>query len=324
VSLIGPQGADMSAALTQGFQKAYPGIQVDLQSLPGDQTGPKVLVPMAAGQHPVDFAITGSSTAIETLEPAGVLLPVKDWLVGPNDSDPSQWLNNKFTYSDTAGQINLAFSAYVKAPWVVNSDQASPADFKSSKDLLDPKWKGKIEFRSPRTAGAGISVVSYWWATPSLGKDFIKQLASQNLVISDNDQQILDDAAHGKYAIAIGPSDVLTNQFISKGLPIKQVPSSQLAEGAYTTSGNGTLVVFKEPPHPNATKLYLDYLLSKEGQTAWVNAAGVPSYRRDVPHDKVAAYLVPKEGVQYQDNSSEALVKQKNAIVAYLDTVWPK
>ena len=324
VSVIGPQGTEMRDALTQGFQKAYPGIEVDLQSLPGDQTGPKVLVPMAAGQRVVDLAITGSSTAIETLQPAGVIVPMKDWLVGPNDSDPSQWLNNKFTYSDKAGLVNLAFSAYVKAPWVVNSDKVNPAEFKSSKDLLNPKWKDKIVFRSPRTAGAGISVVSYWWATPSLGKDFIKQLPSQNFTIEKDDRQILDDAAHGKYLIAIGPSDVLTNEFLSKGLPIKQVSSTQLAEGAYTTSGNGTLVIFKEPPHPNATKLYLDYLLSKEGQTAWVNAAGVPSYRRDVPHEKVADYLVPKEGVEYQDNSSEELVKQKNDIVAYLDTVWPK
>ena len=84
------------------------------------------------------------------------------------------------------------------------------------------------------------------------------------------------------------------------------------------------MVVFKEAPHPNATKLYLDYFLSKEGQLAWTNAAGIASYRRDVPHDKVADFLVPQEGVKYQDNSSEELVKMKSEIVAYLDTVWPK
>lgn len=324
ISLIGPQGNDMREALTQGFMKAYPGIEVDLQSLPGDQTGPKVITPMSAGQHPFDLAITGSSTAIETLMPANVVVPLKDWLVGPNDSDPNQWLNNKFVYSDKAAVYNLAFSAYVKAPWVVNGDQASPSEFKSSKDLLNPKWKDKLVFRSPRTAGGGISVVTYWYATPSLGKDFIKQLASQNFTIDNDDRQILDSTARGKYLAAIGPSDVLTNEFMSKGLPIKHVPSSQLAEGAYTTSGNGTLVVFKEPAHPNATKLYLDYFLSKEGQTAWTNTAGIASYRKDVPHDKVAEYLVPKEGVTYQDNSSEELVKLKTEIVSYLDTVWPK
>ncbi len=324
VSVIGPQGTEMRDALTLGFQKAYPGVEVDLQSLPGDQTGPKVITPMAAGQRVVDLAITGSSTAIETLLPAGVIVPVVDWLVGPNVNDPSQWLNKKFNFSDKAGQFNLVFSAYVKAPWVVNGDQASPAEFKSNKDLLNPKWKDKMVFRSPRTAGGGISVVTYWYATPSLGKDFIKQLASQNFIIENDDRQILDSTARGKYLVAIGPSDVLTNEFLSKGLPIKHVPSSQLAEGAYTTSGNGTLVVFKEPPHPNATKLYLDYFLSKEGQTAWTNTAGVASYRRDVPHDKVADFLVPKEGVTYQDNSSEELVKLKSEVVAYLDTVWPK
>ena len=324
VSVIGPQGNEMREGLTQGFMKAYPGIEVDLQSLPGDQTGPKVITPMAAGQRVVDIGITGSTTAIQTLMPANVIVPVKDWLVGPNDSDPSQWLNGKFNFSDKAAQYNMVFSAYVKAPWVVNSEQASPSEFKSSKDLLNPKWKDKIVFRSPRTAGGGSSVVTYWYATPSLGKDFIKQLPSQNFTIENDDRQILDSTARGKFLVAIGPSDVLTNEFMSKGLPIKHVPSSQLAEGAYTTSGNGTLVVFKEPPHPNATKLYLDYFLSKEGQTAWTNTAGIASYRKDVPHEKVAEYLVPKEGVTYQDNSGEELVKLKTEIDTYLDTVWPK
>src|SRR5690348_9834061 len=45
ISLIGPQGSEMRDALTQAFQKAYPGVEVDLQSLPGDQIGPKVLTP---------------------------------------------------------------------------------------------------------------------------------------------------------------------------------------------------------------------------------------------------------------------------------------
>jgi len=324
VSLIGPQGNQMRDALSQGFQKAYPGVEVDLQSLAGDQIGPKVLTPMAAGQHVVDLAITGTTTAIETLMPANAVVPVKDWLTGPNDSDPKQWLNNTYTFSDKAGQFSMVFSAYVKAPWVVNGDQASPTEFKSSKDLLNPKWKDKIVIRNPRGAGGGLSVVTYWWATPSLGKEFIKQLAAQNFTIENDDRQILDSTARGKYLVAIGPSDVLTTEFLSRGLPIKYVPSTQLSEGAYTTAGNGSLVVFKEPPHPNATKLYLDYLLSKEGQTGWTNASGIASYRRDVPHEKVVDFLVPKEGVKYQDNSSEDLVKQKSDIVAYLDTVWPK
>jgi iron(III) transport system substrate-binding protein len=324
VSVIGPQGNEIRDALTQGFMKAYPGVEVDLQSLAGDQTGPKVITPMAAGQHPVDLAITGTTTAIEALQPAGVIVPVQDWLVGPNDSDPKQWLNNKFTFSDNAGKYSMVFSAYVKAPWVVNGDQVNPAEFKSSNELLNPKYKDKIGFRNPRAAGGGLSVMTYWWATPSLGKDFIKKLVAQNPIIENDDRQLLDSTARGKYLVAIGPSDVLTTEFMKRGLPIKYVPSTQLSEGAYTTAGNGSLVVFKEPAHPNATKLYLDYLLSKEGQTAWTEASGIASYRRDVPHDKVVDFLVPREGVTYQDNSSEELVKDRSDIVTYLDQVFPK
>jgi hypothetical protein len=54
------------------------------------------------------------------------------------------WRGGKLTFSDEAQSYNLVFSAYVKAPFIYNSQLVSGADFKSWKDLLEPKWQGKI------------------------------------------------------------------------------------------------------------------------------------------------------------------------------------
>ena len=66
-----------------------------------------------------------------------------------------------------------------------------------------------------------------------------------------------------------------------------------------------SIVVIRNAPHPNATKLFLDYFLSRDGQTAWSKASGFPSLRQDVPRDHVVPMLIPKEGVRYQEEYSE-------------------
>jgi iron(III) transport system substrate-binding protein len=195
----------------------------------------------------------------------------------------------------------------------------SPAEFKSLWNLLDPKWKGKIAMRDPLSAGGGLSVATFWYTHEGLGKDFIQKLfTQQEVVIVRDDRQILDFVAQGKQAIAIGTSHVLTNELIGKGLPLKHLLPDALKEGAYITAGNGTIVVTRTQPHPNALRLYVDYLLSVEGQLEWSRAARSPSLRRDVPKDHVPDNLVPKEGVQYQENHGEPYVKLRQEVTSFL------
>src|SRR3989475_3131346 len=140
VAIIGPQGSETRDALTLAFQKKYPDIRVELQSMAGNQIGPKLLNELAAGRNSTDVLITGTTTALETLLPAKALVAVKPWLSGPHSQDPSKWRGGKLTFSDEAQNYNLVFSAYVKAPFIYNSNLVSGADFKSWKDLLEPKW----------------------------------------------------------------------------------------------------------------------------------------------------------------------------------------
>jgi ABC-type Fe3+ transport system substrate-binding protein len=69
--------------------------------------------------------------------------------------------------------------------------------------------------------------------------------------------------------------------------------------GAYLTPGFGSLMVMNKSPHPNAGKVFLNWLLTKEGQTAFSKGMGYMSRRLDVPTDHVPSYWVPKEGVKY-------------------------
>ena len=144
VTVIGPQGSETRDALTLAFQKKYPDIRVELQSMGGNQIGPKLLNELAASRFTTDLVIAGTTTALETLVPAKAVVPIKPVLIGPNTQDLSKWRGGKLTFSDDAQTYNLIFSSYVKAPFIYNANLVSANDFKSWKDLLDPKWQGKI------------------------------------------------------------------------------------------------------------------------------------------------------------------------------------
>jgi ABC-type Fe3+ transport system substrate-binding protein len=104
---------------------------------------------------------------------------------------------------------------------------------------------------------------------------------------------------------------------------VRDLDSAHMKEGAYYTAGNGSLVVVHNAPHPNALKVYLDHLLSRDGQTDWTKSQGFPSLRRDVPTNNVQELLIPRDNVTYQQNSSEQYVKMQPEIAAFLKTVMP-
>jgi len=98
---------------------------------------------------------------------------------------------------------------------------------------------------------------------------------------------------------------------------------TRMREGDYLTAGNGVVAVARNAPHRNAVAVYLDYLLSRDGQLAWSKAVGFASQRRDVPADHVPALLVPREGVVYQENHAERYVRLRTEILEFLRTAMP-
>jgi ABC-type Fe3+ transport system substrate-binding protein len=322
VVVVGPQGNETREALTLGFQKKYPEIKVEHSSAAGAQLPPKLLAEQKAERYSVDVLVQGTTTVINGLIPVKAVMPIQPYLVGPNSRDSTPWFNKKFSFADEAGQYNLAMSVYILPPFVYNPKLVAANEINAWKDLLAPKWKGKLVMRDPRLAGGGLAIATLWYVNPKLGKEFIQKIfTAQELALSRDDRQLLDFIGQGKYPIAIGPSEVLAKEFIAKGLPVRQSNPEALQEGALTTAGNGAISIAKNPPHPNALKVYLDYLLSKEGQTEWSKAIGFVSLRQDVPRDHVAKYLIPKEGVQYLESHLERYVNLRTEVVAFVNTV---
>jgi iron(III) transport system substrate-binding protein len=318
--IMGPTTADTREGLTRGFQQAYPRIQVQYQPGGGSELGAKILTERGAGQYLADVYIGGTTTINSALLPAGALDPIPPFLVGPAVQDPSPWLGGKFEFADNAAQHNLIFSSLVKTPMAYHQRLVSPSEIKSYRDLMDPKWKGKVTMLDPRTSGAGLGIASYLYILPSFGPEALTQLLNSGIVYSKNERQILDWVARGQYPLAIAPSERDALEMRGKGIEIGLLDAHDLDEKGYVTGGSGTLAVLNRAPHPNAIKVYLNWLLDRPAQTDVSKATGYPSRRQDVPTDHLPSQVLPKPGVQYLENYRESYALMQLEVELFLRT----
>ena len=67
----------------------------------------------------------------------------------------------------------------------------------------------------------------------------------------------------------------------------------------------GTVSLINRAPHPNAAKVYINWLLSKRGQEVWQGVFGIPSRRVDISKANVPDRAIPKPGVKYWPSHTE-------------------
>jgi ABC-type Fe3+ transport system substrate-binding protein len=83
-----------------------------------------------------------------------------------------------------------------------------------------------------------------------------------------------------------------------QGLPVDLLPHP-LKEGEVMGGGSCCMAVMSKAPHPNAAKLFVNWVLSREGQTAWQKYAEVNSLRTDISKNDLAPEDLPQKGVNY-------------------------
>ncbi len=226
ITIFGPPGADNRDALVLGFQKRYPEIEVDLNAARGTPNAHKLVTERSANYKNADLYIGPVNTIFQILLPFKALQPMPDFLVGPQ-INPSSWLGGKLEYSDETKKFNVVFNSGPVTPFVYNPTLVPQDAITSLKDLLDPKWKGKIVMFDSRTGGSGQNNVTFWYIHKDLGKEFIRRFFTESgVVISRNSRQMLEWIARGQYMIGVGGSSSLSRQMEKKGAGSIGTPKS--------------------------------------------------------------------------------------------------
>ena len=286
-------------AIFPDFQKRYPEVKVTyVTGVGGPDLVPRILQEQRAEKYIGDLALFGGS-GLYAIHQANGLDPIKPALLLPEVLDESKWWEGKHDYLDKERQYIFSFNAVSRVDALYNKDLVNPKELKSYWDLLDTKWTGKI------VAFALIqSPHRYFYYHPELGPKFLRRLYGEMKVTqSKSMRQIADWIGVGKFAIAIPANgshrDVKSAQ--RQGLPVGTFGADQFKEGANLNTAIGIVGLLKKAPHPNAARLAINWLLSREGQMSFQKHEKrlADSLRIDIPKDDILPEVRRREGVKY-------------------------
>src|SRR5215475_9490158 len=200
------------------FAQAYPEIKLDHTNLEPVDFSPRVINERKAGVYTWDIATLPMSTALQVLKPARVWDPVKPAIVSDEARKDANWRGGFETgFLDKDKNLAYAFALVRAVGTFVNTEQVKDGELKSFKDLLAPKWKGKIAISDPRVIGS-----TFWPLTPArlkLGDGIMKQLLiDQEPVLSRDRNQLTEFMVRGRYPIGVGLNILALQDFQAHGV----------------------------------------------------------------------------------------------------------
>lgn len=242
------------------FHQRY-GVEVSFTGGRGRENYDRVLAEQRAGRYVADVMSTGP-TSMNDLKWKGVLVSY----LPPNLKHAPE------EFRDTD---NVLIPVYVNIYGIlVNTALVKRGEEPQSwKDLLDPRWKGKILADDPRGAGGGNSwfIVIY----KTLGRSYLEELAKQSPQFRPQYLENEKALARGEYPIYL---PALAGSIVRlKGAPVKWVVPS---EGVtYTLISQGFV---KNAPHPSAAKIWVNFQIGPDAQKTLGERGNTP-VRSDVP-----------------------------------------
>ena len=252
----------MRTAIPAAFKQRF---GIDVEYLGGRTTElvPKLKAERLAGQYTLDAMIAGAQSLYTDIYPDKILDPIPPVLVSPEATDPSKWLIGHPWFMDPEGQYILRLANYVSSAVTVNPDYVKPGEIKTYRDLIDARYRGKISVWDPIRPGSGWNTANY--LIYALGDDFVRALyQGQDVGVSTDGRQLSDWLARGRYPISLGAGPDEIERLKKDGFPSRH---DRRSAGRAGVRDRGIRVgrAGNRAPHPNAAKLFINWLAMKEG-----------------------------------------------------------
>ncbi len=258
------------------FEKRFPGIKVEYVRGDSNQNLMKMITEKKANATQSDvWSLSAGIGELAKVDGAAKL-----------DLPSAKEITDDF--KDRNG-LWVATYSVVHAP-AYNTNMVAAKDVpKTYDDLLDPKWKGKLVWKRGDTTGSSGFIANILLAYgDQKGRDYLAKLGKQNIIgYSGSVRALMDNIIAGEYALGLQMTNVHAVLSAAKGAPVKWVPVDPVAM-SMTSIG-----ISKDARHPNAARLFVDFVISRAGQTLMKDLGYLPVHP-DVP----AQYpeLKPEQG----------------------------
>lgn len=267
--------------MAEAFQKKFPGIRMQYARATNSDTALKIINEARARRVQADV-FDGTNSIFPLLEAklVGAYKPKSAENYPSNLKDPNGfWTAMNLYFMTTSYNTNLVKAADVP---------------KTYEDLLDPKWKGRIAWTNdPTPQGPPGFIHNILTAMgQEKGMDYLKKFAAQEPVFIPASQRVvIDKVIAGEYPLAVMTFNHHAAISSAQGAPVQWIKMEPLLQ---TTSLVGLL---KDAPHPHAARLFIEYVLSDEGQKVLADhdyipaspdvPARIPELKPDAGHFKV-------------------------------------
>jgi iron(III) transport system substrate-binding protein len=252
------------------FETAYPGVKVEVHRTGSERILSRVMQELQAGIKNVDVVHTSDAGHFVLLKSKGLLTKytpagVDAFPAGFKDRD-GYFYGLRATVSVIAYNTKAVPAAEAPKTW---------------KDLLDPKWKGKMVTAHP--GYSGVIATHVLALVNQHGWDYFKQLAQNRLMLVQSAVDPAGVVASGERAVAVDGGEYTFYQTRKKGNPIELV---------YPKDGVPLIVsptaITSFAPHPGAAKLFTDFSFSREVQQVMADSEGLYTGHPEVkyPADK--------------------------------------
>ena len=246
--------------LVDAFAKKYPYVKPFFYRANGDHLIQRILTETQAGHYSADTVSSGEFR-IQVLKERGLTtyyVPDDSSFYGDGFKDPEGHWTSVLTIPSSMAYNTRLVSA-----------SAAP---KRYEDLLYPKWKGKIGV-NPRYGEWYVSLQRR--VGKEKARDFLKKLSAQEPGLHAPSSLLTQLLGAGEFEVAASVHAHTIARQKEKGAPIDLVFDEPVITFLHL------IALLKNAPHPNAGKLFINFVLSKEGQTLLRERGAIPA-RRDV------------------------------------------
>jgi iron(III) transport system substrate-binding protein len=277
------------------------GIAVEFVAGRSSQIVSRVETERASGIYSIDVYLAGPDTSANELYGNKFIDPLKPLLAMPEVVDGSKWKTGKVWFADPQEQFIVRAFSSVASLLFINTDHVKPDEMRHVKDLLNPKWRGKISTEDPTTTGAGANMAARLYS--QIGEEFVKNLYIEQKVVRTRERrQMTDWLARGTQPICLNCREDDVRPLVKDGFKILEIFEMNGIPG--TINGSPWMLsVANKAPHPKAAQVFVNWILAKEGLEAYAKGYGSATLRTDIDESYLNPGNLPKKGVKYFDDT---------------------
>lgn len=256
----------VAESLAKAFQDKYPGITVQLERSGAERIYQRINQEYDSKIHNVDVVDSSDAANLVDYKKSG-------WLSAYVPADVGKWPAQQRDSDGffAADRATLSVIGY-------NTKLIQPADApKSYADLLDPKWKDKIVKAHPSYSGNIMTATYELTKAPGLGWPYLQKLSQQQIMQVQSSTEPPKKLALGERPVMFDGNEYNTLMLLDAQAPVAIVYPT---EGTPLVAGAAGLM--KDAPHPNAARLFINYLFSAEGQQLLVTTGELRSFNPGV------------------------------------------